>query len=347
MCLILIPTPKQLFVIEIEYNSKSQLGYTGYGWDEFYDDDAGIKEQLLDLLYQLTENTRAGNNVVSRWEDQMDNHETERKLLSERLSCTYKSFVDRMNQHFASKGEAKLKLITDDKAEKLTWGQLDIKRSGNLFQITDAGGSIPIGTTLGQWKVKFAIEQPKPQPEPEKALPSKASNKSTKRRVIEESSDEEDEELEKKPAAKQPSPIKDPLSGSSSGIEVQIRKSTNPTGNSSSVDEIKRQLGVSTKQLEEGRKHLENENRASSMAANNDELLEIVSDFGTLNQCIAQWRKLQSYKSCPTFYEEMEEVSYQLKAKLLRWKSKAEEMSRVLSKTKGLDSEESADVSEH
>lgn len=332
------------------YHSKSTLGYTGYGWDEFYDEDVGVKQQLLDVLFEITNDQRTGSRAIGRWEENLDNHETERKLLSERLTSSYKSFVDRMNQLLAAKGEGKLKLITDDKAEKLTWGFLDIKRSGNKFAIADEGGSIPIGMTLRQWKEKFALQLPERGP---KEAPNKVLNKKpTKKRLrIEESSDEEDGGIIQKPQADQPPSSKESQRHNSSGIEVQIRKSAetkqaNPT---SSVNEIKRGLGFSANQLEEGRNQLDHENRASAMAACNDEMREIVGDVGEkniLSSCINAWNELQHHKSeYPSLYQEMENVSDELKAKLSQWKSNAEEMTRARSKTKDSDSDKLADVS--
>lgn len=300
--------------------SKSALGYTGFGWDEFYDDDVGIKKQLLETLVELTGKQRAAENIISIWEENMDNHETERKLLSDQLASTFKSFVDKMNQLLASKGEAKLKLVTDDKAEKLTWGLLDLKRSGNRFTIESAGGSIPIAMTLGQWREMFALPETVTQHK-ENHLPKEATNKSTKkRRVIEDSSDEEEEAPVEKHAAKQLLP-KD-VNDSSSGIEVKIRqKAKLPADNLSSLDEIKRLHGVSARHLEDARSQIHQENVASSMAAYNDELRELVGDGDALNQCIHQWGRLQTYRSeFPHLYEEMEEISDELKEKMSRWK---------------------------
>lgn len=274
----------------------------------------------------------------------MDFHETERKLLNDRLNSIQRNFVFRMNQLLASRGETKLTLVTDDKFERMTWGLLDIKRSGNQFAILDAGGSIPIGMTLSKWKDKFVLEKPKPMQN--EKLSSKAANKPSKKRLCIEDSSDEDEIPLKKPAAKQP-PTKNSRSDNNSGIEVKVRDTTNlkPDNNSSSIDEIKRNLGVSVQQLEQSRIQIEDENRASAMAACDDELRELFDGMGTLEECIDQYRQLRTYKNHTTLRFSLEDLFEELREKMDRWKREGERLAFVRSKIKRLPSEKSVEVS--
>ena len=305
----------------------------------------GVKKQLLSSLYELTGKRQKAESIISRWEEHMDYHETERKLLNDRLNSIHRTFVSRMNQLLASRGETKLTIVTDDKFERMTWGLLDIKRSGNQFAILDAGGSIPIGMTLNQWKEKFALEPPKPVQN--ETVSSKTSHKPTKKRLcIEDSSDEDEVPVMKKPAAKQPAK-KDTQPDSSNGIEIRVREATKlKTDTSASLDEIKRKLGVSVEQLQQGHNQIEDENRASAMAACDDELRELFDGMGTLEECIDQYRQLRTYKSYTTLRFSLEDLFEELKEKMDRWKREGERLALVRSKMKRLPSEQSVEVSD-
>lgn len=320
---------------------KSQLGYTEYGFDEWNDPDVGIKRVLLDNLIELTNREEKSEKIILTWEDStLDQHETQRDLLSKEMLVIYKSFVDRMNQLLASRGANKLTLIAEDKGERITWGMLDIKRSGNKFTISSPGGSIPIGWTVTDWEEIFALE---PQQQPDQ--PNEASAKPIKKRLnILESSDEEDDAPKKQPARKLPPPAKRDAY-SSSGLDVVMRKATDVMENanlrtketSSSIDDIKRQLGVSARQLEEGRDQLDNENRTTSMAACADELNEAIAetfgkDSSVLEKCMMQWKRILSHNYLPIEHS-LEGFQVELRDKFLKWKREGERLSRELLKT--------------
>eukprot|EP00804_Cyclotella_cryptica_P023048 CCRYP_000305-RB/>CCRYP_000305-RB protein AED:0.04 eAED:0.04 QI:535/1/1/1/1/1/3/1577/520 len=337
---------------------KSTLGYTGFGWDEFYDDDVGIRKHLLDALHELTGKSRTAENIISIWEEKMDQHENERKSLNQQLAVIQKDFVTSMNQLLASRGESKLTLVTDDKFERMGWGLLDIKRSGNKFAISDPGGSLPIGMTLSDWRNKFSLEPKKPVGK--SSVSSKTwSNPSKKRRVIDDSSDEDD--IDEKSSKTQQSTKRPQSTNQDSfhGVEVRIREATDvlasvnlvASGQSSSVDEIKRQLGVSARQLEDSRHKLDSENRASSMAACTDELNEVFGDVfdgdekKILNACIHQWKKTHAY--IPLEYS-MVELNEELKENLVRWTSEVQRYSRLVRDVvNGTVDKESDEVNRH
>ena len=244
-------------------------------------------------MYELTGKRQKAERILGTWEENLDQHDTERKLLNEQLTSIQKSFITRMNELLASRGLMKLTLVTDDKSEKMTWGLIDIKRSGNQFAIKDAGGSLPIGLSLSQWREKFSLESPKV----DKQLKDVSSNFSKKRRVILDSSDEDEALLAKKPLAKQPPSTKTVEYSSSTGIEVKQRETRKlkPNSNTSSLDEIKRQEGVSATQLEEARDQLDKEKRESALAACNDEMREMFDATGIIGQCINQWKLLPEH----------------------------------------------------
>jgi DNA repair photolyase len=247
----------------------------------------------------------------------MDHHDTKRILLNEQLAAIQKSFVARMNQELASKRAEKLTLLTDDKAERLTWGLLEIKRSGNKFAITEVGGSLPIGMTIRQWREKFALDL-----EPKK-----------KRLRIQDDSSDEDEMPVSKPSSKVKEQSKVVQRDSSNGVEVQLREapSISSSHKSSSLDEIKRQHGFSSKELEEGLNQLNVENRVSSMAACNDELRELYNDQ-ILGGCSRQWKKLQGHNNFD-LDDKMQDVSQEFEEKTRRWRLEREQLSRVRTKS--------------
>lgn len=314
----------------------SNNGYTGAGYDEVYDEDVGIKHRLLEALSNLDCNNGQKRRSVASindklfdgenygngaqlWEGLMDEHIRDSKVLRDTLNSIQVKFVNDINHHLttscgdgrgasASGKKMKLILITDDKFERLTLGDIvDIARQGNAFTLQDAGGSLPIGMTVDGWRHRFGLI-------PEKAAVAQWTTTSSrgekvtmkkKRKVILEDSSDEDEEDEvggaaapsKKNKAVQIAPqistdaaitsTKNCTTNTNDndGLTVRIRKATdvsntNDKGMSitgedfTSIDEMKRQLGVNNAQLERGRELLEDEQLLSRIAADEEDMRE-------------------------------------------------------------------------
>mmetsp|Transcript_34834 Transcript_34834/g.74239 ORF Transcript_34834/g.74239 Transcript_34834/m.74239 type:complete len:1045 (-) Transcript_34834:149-3283(-) len=284
----------------------SRNGYTGAGYDEAYDDDAGIRRRLLDALSRMDgawsredvlERTfdRDGNGARA-WEIEMDEHINESISLREDLNSIQKRFVNDVNEHLTSarhrnnKKEGvpdKLKLVTDDKSERITLGLVDIARQGNAFTIKDAGGSLPFGMTVQDWRRKFGlVAEPRPQPR---------IIKKKRKVILEDSSSEEDNEVTFCEAPPEPLGRKKHSETTTDatnsddghdGLAVRVREATDiriaKTAQNDddgiavtlSINQLKRQHGVDNAQLEQGREQLEGEQIRSKMAADDEDMQE-------------------------------------------------------------------------
>jgi hypothetical protein len=322
----------------------SNNGYTGTGYDEVYDEDVGIKYRLLEALSNLDCNGQKRRSVASineklfdgenygngaqLWEGLMDEHIRDSKVLRDTLNSIQVKFVSDINHHLMTTGgssnvqgsdrggrgvasvkKMKLILITDDKFERMTLGDLvDIARQGNAFTLQDAGGSLPIGMTVDGWRQRFGLI-PAVTAVAQLTTSSSRVEKVTmkkKRKVILEDSSDEDEEDEAGGAAasskknkavptKQMQISTDPAIASTQkctttttttndndGLTVRMRKATDVsdkgksrTGEDfTSIDEMKRQLGVNNAQLERGREMLEDEQLLSKIAADEEDMRE-------------------------------------------------------------------------
>jgi len=299
----------------------SKLGYTGYGMDEFNDDHVGIRKRLLDQIIVIT-----GGDEKELWDELMDDtveiwniyfdqvNAVSRSLRND-LTKIQSKFVSDINQHIQTHRQrsgsmnhkniiGKVKFVTDDKAERISFGSLDVCREGNKFTLLDRGGSLPIGMSVMDWKKKFSLlskqqqqQQPQQQGQKKKEHSNQHQGNNKRRRIIEESSSSSDEERDDDDDNDISSKKKKKSSSNSSsttvnnGLVIRERREVTATSSSSgankktsSLDEIKRQAGVSATQLEQGFDQLEGEEFKSTMAANEDDVKEgFLADFGKLS----------------------------------------------------------------
>ena len=289
----------------------SAKGYTGAGYDEFYDEDVGIKRRLLDRLSQM-DGRRSRDRLEEKlfdsdmsgarvWETEMDNHINDSTNLREELNAIQRKFVTDMNKHLlnAKNGsggsnrksllDSKLKLVTDDKSERITLGLVDIARQGNAFTISDEGGSLPFGMTVKDWRDKFSLVQQQKSTAKSTNQGGNNSKAKKKRKVIEDSSDEDEDNTtfvkppSKKQNAKPNSSAKKRDGSNGDGLAVRVRRATDLSerGNkiTTSVDEMKRQLGVNNEQLQQSHDHVEEEQLRSKMAADDEDMqAELLGD---------------------------------------------------------------------
>ena len=289
-------------------------GYTGYGYDEVYDEDVGIKKRLLDTFYEM-DGSRAcskmeelfdkDGNGAQLWESQMDIVNNTLGLRDD-LSSIQQKFVADINSHLSSMSgfgggkktnKKMLDLVTDDKSERLTLGSLDIARQGNVFTISDVGGSLPFGMTVKKWREKFGlVSMNSQQPKVGKEV---VKSKKKRKVILEDSSEEEkeeedDDDVVEEAKATAPPPSSDsakvtkkiqvshqPQILSTNGLAVRVRKATDVSVNkhkgnimTTSVEEMKRQLGVNTAELASGHQQLEEEQLHSKMVADDEDMHE-------------------------------------------------------------------------
>jgi hypothetical protein len=304
----------------------SKLGYTGYGMDEFNDDDVGIRKRLMDQIIiakgggdrEKLWDKLINDDTVEIWNMYFDQVNAVSGSLRKELSKIQSKFVSDINQQIQTHRQCsgsnnhkniigKLKLVTDDKAERISFGSMDVCREGNKFTLLDKGGSLPIGMTVLDWKKKFSLPKQKQQQQPQQGLKKEQSNqhqhqvKNKRRRIMEESSssDEERDDGDDIPSSKKK------ISSSSStlvnnGLVIRERREVTTTSCSSgaeankktsSLDQIKRQAGVSATQLEQGFDQLEGEEFKSTMAANEDDVKEgFLANFGDFSTTCPQLR---------------------------------------------------------
>ena len=308
----------------------SYNGYTGAGYDEVYDDDVGIKITLLNAFYKIDgqKGYDAMNKLFDKdgngaqiWENQMD-VVNDTQIIRDRFMVIQSTFINDVNTILSRVGKSdRLSLVNDDKSERITYGDyLDIERKGNEFKINDVGGSLPFGMDVKSWRVKFGLvvvkekkasgggsySDNKQQVEEEEEVVKSKSKKKPRKVILEDSSDEEEavkpahvkKVIKKKVVQAQPQT-------STTGIAVRVRKETD-VGNSkiktTSIEEMKRQLGVNTAELEKGREQLEEEQLHSKMAADDEDMQEGLLNEGS-NEHVSTWDPI--VKACVASRKEL------------------------------------------
>ena len=291
-------------------------GYSGGGYDEFWDEDAGIRLELLGLLAGLAGGgTRPEavwdwllENGAQAFEGMMDGHIEESKRLRDELNGIQRRFIVDVNSRLnraARKGGGKadsVRLVVEDKSERLTWGLVDISRKGNQFTLPDEGGSLPFGMTEASWRKKFAFKtSAAPQQKPKTAAAAKTARtadanqkkKKKRRQILEDSSSEEEDSA----VTAAPPPGKKlrtkgqtvasaaaaPGDSMGTGLEVRERTKTDVStsnAHTTSVHEMKRQLGVDDARLEAQRDIVVGEERASRITGEEDDLREALEVGG-------------------------------------------------------------------
>jgi len=241
------------------------------------------------------------------WEKRMDENINESTALRGDLKSIAEDFRHGINLHLATarakvgNGDNRvvkeLTLNIEDKFERIKLGDsLDISRRGNDFSVKDKGGSLPIGMSVNDWREKFSLSKMKKKKmEPARAikkgglsLQKKAEELriAKKRKVILEDSSEDDDDDVAHPTSKDDAPDRSIESDAhDDGLMVRVRVATDVSGNNhrgsvdgggrtTSIGEIKRQLGVDAVELQRGHEQLEDEQLLSTMAANEEDMLD-------------------------------------------------------------------------
>ncbi|CAB9520062.1 expressed unknown protein [Seminavis robusta] len=281
-------------------------GYTGYGWDEFLDQQVGVRQRLLQTLQKISINKKkkTRKSLDQIWDALMaqggealeallDTHESKMKLIQQGFTALRDSVVRDLKKTAKIQNNVKVAFVLYDKMEKLTYGTIEISRKGDQFQVNDPQGALPSGYTVQDWSKVMAL--------PKSVVQSKSSGKETKnskktyagnkrRRVIaEESSDEEGDKKKSSSAKSAPAKgkqqnqktascaPKSPIVAKATGLNVKIAKpiETSGKGNSppgTSLAQIKVQMGADIQALEAAREEVEKEEAVASKAARADEV---------------------------------------------------------------------------
>ena len=207
-------------------------GYSGTGWDEFYDEHFGVRTRLVDacLACAGAAPPRGGGwsgNRVKVWdkllesgaenfESALDMHDTETKAITNRLEQNRLKFTNAFNmilgRALRDKGAGaragKITMVTTDKFERIELqnasslgiSHLVLERRGDNFRIHDDGGVLPLDWNLGRWKqaMKLSDELSRISSSTQnqggkRASASTGANISKKRRIIEDSDSSDDD----------------------------------------------------------------------------------------------------------------------------------------------------------
>jgi hypothetical protein len=138
-------------------------GYTGWGYDEFYDETVGIKHRLLRALMSSRKKdpTEAQLNKVwdslldrgaQAFEAGLDAHHTRQEEIRTSLKHSQTTLESNIQSFFAP---CKLTVDAKEKFERIalqySGGTLTIARQGDNFQITDSRGVLPDNLSLQGW----------------------------------------------------------------------------------------------------------------------------------------------------------------------------------------------------
>lgn len=263
----------------------SKLGYSGYGWDEFHNEEVGVRRRLLDALgkcsrkqpndawrEQLWETIL--DSGAEAFENAFDRHENEMKELQRELELSRSQTISKLEKILShhGRGHVKLYMATEDKFERLElknggflgMSELTIQRQGDAFKGHDSRGALPSHASKEDWIQMMDLpDDLKNNVQDQRKKSSKSSNK-RKRLVIMDS----DEEVEKETSGMS--------SNGTSFLKITVKEAEEKDAiPSASINEIKQQLGVDVNDLERGREDLEAEQEETKKAAYEDEAREI------------------------------------------------------------------------
>lgn len=274
----------------------SKLGYSGYGWDEFHNEEVGIRRRLLDalrvccryptrmtsemeekFLYSAEANAsrdRLWDKLIESgaeaFETAFDSHENEMKNLQRNLETIRSNIACNLEKLLSHRDSVRIIMVTEDKFERLELknasslglSEFTIQRQGDAFRGHDNRGALPSNVRKQEWmKMMELPDEVKNAYKKGKRSLNSSSNHKRKRKVILDS----DEEVEKE-------------SNPENVFKVTVKKANAIERNvSASISQIKEQFGVNVDELERGREDIEAEEEETKKAAYEDEAREISS----------------------------------------------------------------------
>ena len=170
-------------------------GYSGWGWDEFYDPDLGVRTRLADACLRCAGSRPSrggwGGNRSKVWERlvgegaetfeaEMDAHDAGHRAAEDRLEAVRRRFLDGVNEILASSSASasggrgagrgsggRLVMVTTDKFERIELqnaaslgiSRLVIERRGDDFRVDDPEGVLPIHWTAATWDAAMGLPE--------------------------------------------------------------------------------------------------------------------------------------------------------------------------------------------
>lgn len=282
-------------------------GYSGYGFDEFFDEELGIKVRLLDKIQKCCTKRRSKKKIWDyllshggqAFDTVLEQHES--AMINLGFTALKHQVVKDLKLVSAKTSKnTKVSFVLHDKMEKLQYRDISLERQGDQFQVEDPKGALPNGYTVQNWerimklpdkcstqnnKVSSKSQRNTSAPSAQMDAGSQKNQKTTKkrRRIIEDSEDSSDDEKgssASKPKQKVESSSKEKdaqpqTPNKISGLNVKIRKETKPPtpgeAASPSLTRIKAKFGVQGETLEASREVVELEEANATKAANAEE----------------------------------------------------------------------------
>jgi hypothetical protein len=287
----------------------SKLGYSGYGWDEFHNEEVGIRRRLLDALryccrYPTRKNASAATTTdlddtylhskeanASRdklwdkltesgaqgFESAFDRHENEMKNLLRQLENIRSKYTSNLEKILSHRESIRVIMGTEDKFERLELknagslglSEFTIQRQGDAFRGHDNRGALPSSASKQDWMKIMEL----PDDEFKTVSSDKRKvplNKSDNRkRKRKVILDSSDEEDNMKEMCQVATNPED-------CFKVTVKKvNVNDAKVSASINQIKQQFGVNIDELERRREDMEAEEAETKKAAYEDEAREI------------------------------------------------------------------------
>jgi hypothetical protein len=267
----------------------SNRGYSGWGWDEFHNEDVGVRRLILDSLrlccihpsklakdgsldvFLNGENSSRSREYVwdklldsgaQVFESAFDTHENGMKDLQEKLERIRSKFLSNVESCLSYPG---LTMVLEDKFERLELkGSFCIQRQGDAFCGIDDNGALPSGASKEYWTstMELPAELRKLFVDKPKVTKSSSVCQMKRRRVINDS--DEDDTISYSKALK------------TSGVTVKHVRVSSKKTTSDSVLDIKRDYGVNSSTLEISREEVEKEEKGTKVAAHVDEMSEVM-----------------------------------------------------------------------
>ena len=198
----------------------SQRGYTGYGWDEFYDPTVGVQQRLCQVLRIVSRRKSTdgvcdalldmGAQTMESFLDEHNSRVTQLRQTLEDLRQKIEQDLRRLLQQHAAGGT--VLFVTQDKMEKLEVilgksrggvAKLSLHRRGDEFRVVNPKGALPNSWTVDDWRASMKMKTTKNNNNKTKTnvnkkqgtvveTTNKGVNTTKKRRlVLDDSSDEE------------------------------------------------------------------------------------------------------------------------------------------------------------
>lgn len=274
----------------------SNRGYSGWGWDEFHNEDIGIRRLLLDQLRicchpkKIDEEShhaflhgegssqsrekiweRLLESGAQSFESAFDQHENEMKELQAKIESLRSTFMSNVETCLSFPGFV---MVLEDKFERLQlkssnslgFSEFMIQRQGDAFLGTDDKGALPSGASKEYWISKLRLPDTLRSHQIKKKTGYLEDSEMKKRRVIHDSDDESSKEKTNHVASS-----KDYLK-----VIVKTAAPKKSENSSESIFDIKRGYGFNTSNLEISREELEKEESGTIVAAHVDEMSEIM-----------------------------------------------------------------------